>query len=297
MAGVIEIEGLRKRFGEVEAVVDVTLSVGAAEAFGYLGPNGAGKTTTIRCLLGFIRPTAGRVRIFGKDIASHLTEILNDVGYLPGEFGLWPAMTGQEVLDYLGALHPASPSQQSALCDRFELAQADLDRQVRFYSRGMRQKIGLVQAFQHAPSLVILDEPSEGLDPVMQDRFVSLLRDHKASGGTTFMSSHILSEVERATDHVGVVKAGRLVKTGAARDLTGERMRHCTLTLKDDAPDGLLDLPGVANVVSRNGTLFRFEYRGDMEPLLRRLGSARVLEFLAEPESLADAFFDVYGAH
>jgi len=291
----VVIDGLRKSFGSVHAVEDVSLSVAVGESFGYLGPNGAGKTTTIRCLLGFIRPTAGHMTVFDLDVATHLNEVLARIGYLPGEFGLWPSMTGAEVLDYLGDLHPSPPSRRDELLDRFELSRADLGRQVRFYSRGMRQKIGIVQAFEHAPELIVLDEPTEGLDPVMKDRFVGLLREHRARGGTTFMSSHILSEVELATDRVGVVKEGRMVRVGSAQDLTGERVRHCVLTLKEPAAPGSLDVPGVSELVAEDGIHLRFEYRGDMEPLMKALLRVKVLEFLAEPESLTEAFFDVYG--
>ncbi len=292
---IIEISNLKKNYGSVAAVSDVSLTVEQGEAFGYLGPNGAGKTTTIRCLLGFITPSAGELRVFGKDVRTDLIAILDNIGYLPGEFGLWPAMTGRDVLDYLGALHPHSPTMREQLRDRFELSNADLDRQVRHYSRGMRQKIGLIQAFQHEPELVVLDEPTEGLDPLMQDRFVGLTREHKARGGTVFMSSHILSEVELATDRVGVVKKGRLVQVGSAKDLTGERVRHCTLTLSGQPPADLLELEGVTHLVRTGELHMRFEFRGDMGPLIRSLARAEVLEFLAEPESLADAFFDIYG--
>jgi len=294
MTATVEIESLQKRFGALTAVTDVSLTLASGESFGYLGPNGSGKTTTIRCMLGFIRPSDGTIRVFGLDVTTHRTEILARVGYLPGEFGLWPSMTGADVLTYLADLSPAPPVRREDLCDRFELSRADLDRQVRFYSRGMKQKIGLIQAFQHAPELVVLDEPTEGLDPVMQERFVSLLAEHRADGGTTFMSSHILSEVELATDRVGVVRNGQIVKIGAAGDLTGERVRHCTLTLKDAAPPDLLDVPGVSQIRTEGGHL-RFEFRGDMESLMRRLGNVAIQEFLVEPASLSDAFFDVFG--
>lgn len=290
---VIEIDGLQKRYGDVLAVRDVTLQVARGESFGYLGPNGAGKTTTIRCLLGFIRPSAGTMRIFGMDVATHLSEILARTGYLPGEFGLWPSMTGRAVLDYLGTLHPAEPRARAALCERFDLSDDDLDREVRFYSRGMKQKLGLIQAFQHEPDLVILDEPTEGLDPVMQERVIGLLREHTARGGTILLTSHILSEVELATDRVGIIKGGHIVRAGAARDLTGERVRRCTLTLRAPAP-GLLDgLDGVSDVAGEAMHL-TFEHRGDMRPLLGRIAGADVVEFLAEPESLADAFFEIF---
>jgi ABC-2 type transport system ATP-binding protein len=294
VAAALELQDLVKRYGKVEAVRGVSLSVEEGEAFGYLGPNGSGKTTTIRCLLGLVRPSSGDVRLLGRSVPDGLLTVLPQVGYLPGEFGLWPGMSGAEALDYLARLQPRPPVRRDELCDRFELSRADLGRPVRLYSRGMKQKIGIVQAFQHAPSLVILDEPTEGLDPVMKDRFVSLLKEHSASGGTLFLCSHILSEVELATDRVAVLKRGEVVKTGPTRDLTGERLRHCTLELEEPLPDGLLDLPGVRDLRTE-GLRVHFDFQGDMGPLIERLSRARVRELLAEPEHLTEAFFDVYG--
>lgn len=294
MGDVLEIAGLRKRFGDVVAVDDVSLTVEEGEAFGYLGPNGSGKTTTIRCLLGLVAPTEGELRVLGRPVDRELQAILPEVGYLPGEFGLWPAMTGREVLDYLGDLHARPPRRRAELCERFDLSQADLRRQVRYYSRGMKQKVGIVQAFQHDPRLAILDEPTEGLDPVMKDRFITLLKEHTTAGGTLFLSSHILSEVELATDRVSILRRGRLVRVGPTRDLTGERVRHCTLALRVPAPHGALDLPGITDLHVED-TRYRFDFRGEMSELIRRLADLDVEEFLAEPESLTDAFFDVYG--
>jgi len=300
MGALIEIEGLTKRYGPTLAVDDVSLSVAEGESFGYLGPNGAGKTTTIRCMLGLIGLTAGRIRVLGHDVTDDLPAILAEVGYLPGEFGLWPSMTGRECLAYLASLHPRKPVRRRELCDRFELSDADLDRQVRLYSRGMKQKVGIVQAFQHAPTLLVLDEPTEGLDPVMKDRFVDLLAEHHRAGGTTFLSSHILSEVEEATERVAVLRAGRLVKAGPTADLTGERVRHCTVVLKrplsdpsDPSHPSALALPGVSGLEG-DGASYRFDFRGDMEPLIRALAALPVEEFLAEPERLEEAFFEIY---
>ncbi|HEX9374723.1 MAG TPA: ABC transporter ATP-binding protein [Actinomycetota bacterium] len=293
----IEIEGLVKHYGRKVAVDGVSLEVGHGEAFGYLGPNGAGKTTTIRCLLGLIAPTAGRLRVLGHDVRTELPAALGEIGYLPGEFNLWPQLTGRECLSYLGSLHPRKPERLRELCDRFELSQADLDRQVRLYSRGMKQKVGLVQAFQHRPSLAVLDEPTEGLDPVMKERFVDLLAEHRKAGGTLFLSSHILSEVEEATTRVAVVRGGRLVRVGSTRDLTGERIRHCTVTLKERRDTGpLAGVQGVSELrADPGGTIVTFEFRGDMEPLIRVMAAMPVGEFLAEPERLSEAFFEVYG--
>jgi ABC-2 type transport system ATP-binding protein len=295
VAVVIEIEGLVKRYGQNLAVDGLTLAVEEGETFGFLGPNGAGKTTTIRCMLGLIRPTDGRIRVLGHAVERELPVVLAEVGHLPGEFGLWPQMTGRACLDYLGRLHPRSPIRRAELCERFELSEADLDRQVRLYSRGMKQKIGIVQAFQHDPSLAVLDEPTEGLDPLMKERFIQLLGEHRANGGTTFLSSHILSEVEQTTDRVAVIRAGRLVRAGPTHDLTGERIRHCTLALKDPSfdPTAALAAAGAADLES-DGAVWRFDVHGDMEPLMRALGTMSVLEFLAVPERLDEAFFDVY---
>jgi ABC-2 type transport system ATP-binding protein len=293
-AGGIEIQDLIKRYGRKVAVDEVSLSVQEGETFGYLGPNGAGKTTTIRCMLGLIYPTGGTIRVMGHDARRELSAVLELVGYLPGEFNLWPQVTGEECLEYLGSLHPRPPVRRTELCDWFELSRADLKRQVRMYSRGMKQKVGIIQAFQHQPPLAIMDEPTEGLDPLMKERFVNLLAEHRSGGGTTFLSSHILSEVEETADRVGVIRGGRLVRVGAADDLTGERVRHCTVVLKEPLFDpSRLSLPGVS-AFQGDGTRFRFEYRGDMQPLIEVLATLPVQEFLAEPESLAEAFFEVY---
>ena len=294
MTDAIEIDGLVKHYGAMAAVYGITLRVAEGETFGYLGPNGAGKTTTIRCALGLIAPSAGAIRILGHDVRTDLGAALHETGSLPGEFSLWPQMTGRECLDYLASLHPRPPVKQRELLDRFEFADADLDRHVRLYSRGMKQKIGIVQAFQHEPPLAVLDEPTEGLDPVMKERFVELLAEHRKAGGTTFLSSHILSEVEQATTRVGVVRAGKLVKVGPTADLTGERVRACTLVLKEGLADpAALSIPGVERLEG-DGTTYRFRFRGDMEPLLRTIAGLHAEEFLAEPEHLAESFFEVY---
>jgi ABC-2 type transport system ATP-binding protein len=291
----IEIRALSKRYGRVEAVRGVSLSVAEGETYGYLGPNGSGKTTTIRCLLGLLRPTGGSISVFGSDVGRQLGSVLARIGHIPGEFGLWPQMTGRECIEYLGSLHPHKPVRLQELCNRFELAKADLEKEVRFYSRGMRQKIAIVQAFQHEPELVILDEPTEGLDPVMKDRFMDLLREHRAAGGTVFLSSHILSEVEDCADRVAVLRKGRVVKEAPTEQLAVGRVRHCTVTLKDLAADrSALELPGVSSVRG-DERIVHFDYRGDMQPLLDRLSKLGVEDFLAEPASLREAFFEVYG--
>ena len=290
----IEVDGLVKRYGATEAVRGVSVTVSEGETYGYLGPNGSGKTTTIRCLLGLLRPTSGSIRVLGADVSRDLESILSRIGHIPGEFGLWPQMTGRECLDYLGSLHPRKPVRSKELCDRFELGAGDLDKEVRFYSRGMRQKVAIVQAFQHDPELVILDEPTEGLDPVLKERFMALLREQRAQGGTVFLSSHILSEVEECADRVAVLRAGRVVKEAPTEELAESRVRHCTVTFKDPPIDlSVLDLEGVSHLRG-DSVVVRFDYRGDMDILIARLAGLGVGDFVAEPASLREAFFEVY---
>jgi ABC-2 type transport system ATP-binding protein len=291
----IEIDDLVKRYGATEAVRGVSLTVAEGETFGYLGPNGSGKTTTIRCLLGLLRPTGGSIRVLGSEVDRDLGSILGRIGHIPGEFGLWPQLTGRECLEYLGSLHPRKPVRLNELCDRFELRDADLDKEVRFYSRGMRQKIAIVQAFQHDPELVVLDEPTEGLDPVMKERFMALLRDQRERDGTVFLSSHILSEVEECADRVAVLREGRVVKEAPTEELAESRVRHCTVSFKHPLDDlSVLDLEGVSHLRG-DSKVVHFDYRGDMNGLIDRLSRLGVHDFLAEPASLREAFFEVYG--
>jgi ABC-2 type transport system ATP-binding protein len=295
VSSAIEVQELVKRYGHVPPAVNgVTLSVDPGEIVGYLGPNGAGKTTTIRCLLGLLRPSSGSIQLLGARLPGAIPQVLERVGHLPGEFGLWPQMTGAGCLDYLGKLQHRRPRRRAELCDRFELSQTDLARQVRFYSRGMRQKVAIVQTFQHDPELVIMDEPTEGLDPVMKERFLQLLDEHRAAGGSTLLSSHILSEVEQVSDRVVVLRAGIVVREISRHDLE-DRVRHCAATFAMAATKEIPEmLPGAFNL-ARVGDTLRFDHRGDMAPLIAALAALPVVDFVSEPGSLLDVFFEIYG--
>ena len=290
----IDVVGLVKRYGRsAVAVSGVTFAVRTGETVGYVGPNGAGKTTTIRCMLGLLRASAGSITLLGTVVPAGLSGVLGRVGYIPGEFGLWPQLTGRQCLDYLGGLHRRPAVRRGALCDRFELSRALLDQQVRSYSRGMRQKIAIVQAFQHDPELVVMDEPTEGLDPVMKARFLDLLATFRAAGRSVLMSSHILSEVEQVASRVVVLRAGKIIRDSTPGDLT-DRVRHCIVSLPPEAdPIDVAALPG-AQRASREGNTWRFDHRGDMGPLLKALAGLPVVEFLSEPASLEEAFFEIY---
>jgi ABC-2 type transport system ATP-binding protein len=196
---------------DVLALDDLSIAVREGEIFGFLGPNGAGKSTTIRLLLGFLHPSAGSGQVLGLDIVRDSVAIRGRVGYLPGGIALNDTLSGERLLDYLGDLTGRPAVRRAELLDRLELSARTLQRPVRDYSRGMRQKIGIIQALQHDPELAILDEPTEGLDPLMQRAFYAILDDLRDAGRTIFFSSHVLSEVERVCDRVAIVRRGRLV--------------------------------------------------------------------------------------
>ena len=233
----LRTEALSKRYGVrrrgplpggpvVPALSDLSIRVNAGEIFGFLGPNGAGKSTMIRLLLGFLHPTAGRAEVLGLDSERASVEIRRRVGYLPGGIALYDGMAGVDLLDYLGQLYGRKPVRRAELLDRLELSERTLRRPVRDYSRGMRQKIGIVQALQHDPELAILDEPTEGLDPLMQRAFYDVLDERRKAGRTVFFSSHVLSEVERLCDRVAIIRAGEMVALSNVPELLAHRQRH-----------------------------------------------------------------------
>jgi beta-exotoxin I transport system ATP-binding protein len=229
-APAIQLEHLCKRYGRVTALRDLSLEVATGELFGFLGLNGAGKTTTIRILLDLVRPTTGRAAVFGMDCQARGLDVRAQLGYLPGEPGFYGDTTGEATLDLLAALSGGAVDRawRRTLIERLELPVADLRRPVREYSTGMKRKLGIVQAFQADPPLLVLDEPTEGLDPLMQDAFYSLLADVRGRGRTVFMSSHVLPEVERVCDRIGLVRGGELVLVSTVREirsLAGRRVR------------------------------------------------------------------------
>jgi ABC-2 type transport system ATP-binding protein len=230
IAPAIQLERLGKRYGRVTALRDLSLDVATGEVFGFLGLNGAGKTTTIRILLDLVRPTTGRAAVFGIDCQARGLAVRAKLGYLPGEPGFYGDTTGETTLDLLASLSGGTVdrARRTALLDRLELSAADLRRPIREYSTGMKRKLGIVQAFQADPPLLVLDEPTEGLDPLMQDAFYGLLADARSRGRTVFMSSHVLPEVERVCDRIGLVRGGELVLVSTVheiRSLAGRRVR------------------------------------------------------------------------
>lgn len=229
----IELRALTKRYGRSVGIDGLDIEIGTGEVFGLLGPNGAGKTTTLRCLVGLLRPSSGEVRVLGLDPVVDHGRLARSVGYLPGELRFYPELTGRQTLDLLAAVQGTTVPRQAELCARLNLSGADLDRAVGEYSRGMKQKLGLVQAFQHRPALAVLDEPTEGLDPLVQEAFFELLADETAAGRTVLLSSHVLPEVQRACGRVAIVRQGRLVTVRSVAELRQARARRVRLTFDD----------------------------------------------------------------
>jgi ABC-2 type transport system ATP-binding protein len=284
----IEIEALRKRYGEQVALDGVTLRVEEGAVYGFLGPNGAGKTTTMRILLGLLRADGGSVRVLGRDPWRDGIAVRGRIGYLPGGANLY-RMRGRQVLDYFSGLDTAPPVRRAALCDALRLADADLDRPVRGYSKGMRQKLALVQALQHDPDLAVLDEPTEGLDPLVQDGFVAMLDARRRDGRTTFLSSHVLPEVEELCDRAAIIRAGRIVVDGTIDELRGSRPRQVTVVLDGPPPA----LPGCALVgTGPRGAVYA--HRGDVAELLRALADLVPRDVRIEEPGLDDVFRDLY---
>jgi ABC-2 type transport system ATP-binding protein len=284
--------GLTKLYGPIRALDGLDLDVREGEVFGFLGPNGAGKSTAIRLLLGYLHPSAGSGEVLGWDIVTASARLRRQIGYLPGGIAFYDTLTGFEHLDFLARLNRRAPVRRADLCDRLELADKTLRRMVRDYSRGMRQKLGIVQALQHDPELAVLDEPSEGLDPLMQRAFYGILEQLKHDGRTVFFSSHVLSEVERVCDRVAIIRNGRLAVVEEIAALRARRSRNVTVQF-DGAPPRLHDVAGVSAVEAR-GSRLTCRVSGDIGPFLAALGQGRVVDLTIEVPRLEEAFLGFY---
>jgi ABC-2 type transport system ATP-binding protein len=288
----IVTHGLTKHYGKVQALVGLTLEVPAGEIFGFLGPNGAGKSTLIRTLLGFLHPTGGSATVLGRDVVSDSVAIRARTGYLPGGIALYDSLSGAATLDYLSDLQDSNPVRREELCERLQMPPSVLRRRVRDYSRGMRQKIGVIQALQCDPELAILDEPTEGLDPLMQQAFYSIMDDLRAQGRTIFFSSHVLSEVERICDRVAIIRAGHLMALQHVSELLDRRKRKVELRWRGVAPD-LSTIPGLADVVV-SGDRMRATLLGEVAPFVRAIASPSLEDLTIEPARLEEAFLEYY---
>jgi ABC-2 type transport system ATP-binding protein len=292
VAEVIRAEQLTKSYGQNRGIVDVDFSVEAGEVFGYLGPNGAGKSTTIRLLLDLIRPTSGRFTIFGLDSRRKSVEIRRRLGYLPGDLRLYERMTGGDLLRYFGHLRGLDGSQRGEqLAERLDL---DLGRPIKDLSRGNRQKVGIVQAFMHEPDLLVLDEPTSGLDPLVQETFYELVAEATERGGTVFLSSHVLSEVQYMADRVGLIREGRLDLVDSVENLRARAFTHVEATFAEPPPrDAFSQVAGVQKV-EQDGSVVRFALEGEIDLLLKSLARFHVKALDVREADLEDVFLARY---
>ncbi|MBI4338495.1 MAG: ABC transporter ATP-binding protein [Chloroflexi bacterium] len=287
----IVTQDLTKFYGRQRGIEGVNLRVLEGEVLGFLGPNGAGKTTTLRVFLDLLRPTSGSARIFGLDTQRHDVEIKRRLGNIPGDIALYESLKGSELLDLLGSFRGRGGGRRiKELAERFDL---DLGRQVRAYSRGMKQKLAILQAFMHDPELLLLDEPTLGLDPLMQREFYALLAEEHNRGKTVFLSSHILSEVERLCGRVAIIKEGRLVLVDEVEALKRRKVRKMHIHFRREVGKEDLRLPG-AELLRLEGQEVEFLMKGDIQTLLAAVARLPV-EDIAFPEAtLEEAFLEFY---
>ena len=283
----IRTVNLTKYYGKARGIIDLNLSVQKGECFGFIGPNGAGKSTTIRTLLGLISPTSGSAQVFEKDIVKERMQVLRNIGYLPSEAVFYPGMRVKDVLALSADLRGKGCAKEAKrLCDRLQL---DSHRKVDELSFGNRKKVAIVCALQSEPELLILDEPTGGLDPLMQREFFEILREKNQGGTTIFLSSHVLSEIQRNCSRAAIIREGRIIACESVDALTRTNARR--VTLRGSAPIDGLD--GVRDRTQTDGTV-SFLYSGEMEPLLRRLADGHVADLTVSEPDLEEIFLHYY---
>lgn len=291
----ISIRGLTKRYGKLTAVNHLDLEVARGEIFGFLGLNGAGKTTTIRILLDLLRPTSGRAALFGHDCQSDSLKARAVVGYLPGEMDIYADLTGHELLLFLERVggRAISRERRSKLTERFEFSDRDLSRKLRQYSTGMKRKLGLIQAFQADPLLLILDEPTEGLDPLMQESFYELLVDTRNQGSTVFMSSHVLPEVERVCDRIAMLRKGEVVLLSSVEDARRLAARRVRVAFQQDVAAPTF-LPKDYEVIDARPRAWMLRVTGPLGSLPAFLAGLPVADLQVEEARLEDVLVKYY---
>lgn len=289
----ITLESLTKSYGKARGIVDLDLEIATGEVFGFLGPNGSGKTTTIRTVLDLIRPTSGTATVLGLDAQQHSLEIRSRTGYLPGELALYEEMTVHESLDYLVALRGGAGTDRiKELSDQFQL---DLIRKIKDLSTGNKQKVGIIQAFSHEPELLILDEPTGGLDPLMQQNVYHLIDAARNEGRTVFLSSHVLPEVERIADRVGIIRQGKLIEVATVDELKDRAVRVVEVRFESDGPGEqiLMEVDNVVSVEQRRTTV-QIRIEGSMDALIKVLAGYEVVAMRSEEADLEEVFLDLY---
>ena len=294
MTAIIEVEGLTKSYGSKRGITNVSFQVEEGEVFGFLGPNGAGKTTTIRTLMALLRADAGTARIAGMDVWQQSVEIKKLAGYLPGELSLDPSLTGGQILEYFGHLRGGvDQTYLKALIKRFDL---DPSRKFRQYSSGNKRKIGLIQAFMHRPRLLVLDEPTNGLDPLNQQEFDRMVVEARDTGQTVFLSSHILTEVEQTCNRVGIIREGQLVRVGGVAELKDIKRHEVTIAFAGAVPaEAFKALADVEEVEAlADGHTLRLAVSGGLDAVIKAAAQHSVVSLTSHEPSLEDIFLRYY---
>jgi ABC-2 type transport system ATP-binding protein len=305
----IRAESLSKTFGRHPALENVSFEVRTGSVFGVIGPNGAGKTTTMRLLLDIIRPTSGRCEVLGVDPRAAGPELRRRIGFLPGELALQGRTSGRKLLHHYAKISgTVAPGRIEALAERLNL---DLDRQVRKLSKGNKQKLGLVQAFMHEPDLLVLDEPTGGLDPLMQQEFLTMVREASNKGQTVFLSSHVLSEIEQAADEVAILRGGRVVTVSTVDELRETAVRRLRVGVTREAVAAVVGLlgrvPGLGNVRAETGlavagpgptdsVFVSATLEGDIQPFIQALSTIAIRDLVVEEPDLEESVLKLYSA-
>jgi ABC-2 type transport system ATP-binding protein len=294
MTAIIEVDSLTKRYGSKRGILDVSFQVEEGEVFGFLGPNGAGKTTTIRLLMALLRADAGRARIAGLDCWQQSVEIKRLTGYLPGELALDPNLTGGQILEYFG--HLRGGIDQAYLKQLIARLDFDPSRKFRQYSSGNKRKIGIIQAFMHRPRLLILDEPTNGLDPLNQQEFGRMVKEVRDDGRTVFLSSHILTEVEQTCTRVGIIREGQLVRVGLVEELKDIKRHELTITFANTVPiEAFKGLDGVEQVETlADGHTLRLTMQGEADAVIKKASHYAIITLTSHEPSLEDIFLRYY---
>ncbi|MBN1937184.1 MAG: ABC transporter ATP-binding protein [Anaerolineae bacterium] len=287
---VIEVTNLTKYYGKARGIVDVSFDVEEGEIFGFIGPNGAGKSTTIRLLLSLIHPTSGSAQVFGKDVIAHGPEIRRDIGYLPSEVYYYEGMKVIDLLKYSASFYDCNCTQR--LHELSETMELELNRRISDLSYGNKKKVGIVQGLLHSPKLLFLDEPTAGLDPLMQRKFFDLIRKENARGVTVFFSSHILGEVQRLCTRVGIIREGRIAEISDIRTLQQNNYKKVRV-MADGLTAAFFDLPGVTNVQTENSTV-NFFFKGDINTVLQKISGIQVADVTIEEPTLEEIFMHYY---
>ncbi|MBN2084667.1 MAG: ABC transporter ATP-binding protein [Anaerolineales bacterium] len=287
---VIEVSKLTKYYGKSRGIVDVSFNEEQGEIFGFIGPNGAGKSTTIRLLLSLIHPTSGSAKIFGKDVTTHGPEIRRDIGYLPSEVFYYEGMKVIDLLKYSASFFDGDCTQR--MRELSEYMELEMNRRISDLSYGNKKKVGIVQGLLHSPKLLFLDEPTAGLDPLMQRKFFDLIRKENARGVTVFFSSHILGEVQRLCNRVGIIREGKIVEISDIRALQKNNYKKVCVTAKELKPADV-KMAGVTNVQTDNGTV-SFFFKGDINAVVKKIGGMKLEDVTIEEPTLEEIFMHYY---